>query len=85
MVLVFFKPGILALFLGSLLVSGMILYASFYGVQILRYWDIRSGSEIQLNLERRTYLISTIMAYAFGFQLLSFFWGYSIDSSSPKM
>ena len=62
----------------------MILYASFYGVQILRYWDIRSGSEIQLSFERRTYLISTIMAYAFGFQLLSFFlFIYTADSLYP--
>ena len=26
---------------------------------MLRHWDIASGSELQLNLERRTYLIST--------------------------
>jgi hypothetical protein len=51
----------------------MLLYAAFYGVRILRNWDIHSGSEQQLNLERRTYLISTMMSYAFAFQLLSLF------------
>ena len=66
-------PAIIALLVGSLLVSGMLVYAALYGVQILRNWDIKSGSELQLSLERRTYLISTLMSYAFGFQLISFF------------
>ena len=80
----FFKPGILALFINSILISGMVLYASFYGTLILKYWDIKSGSEIQLSLERRTYLISTIIGYAFGFQLLSFFlFIYTADALHP--
>jgi hypothetical protein len=70
---VIFAPPIIALLLGAVLISGMLLYASFYGIQILRSWDIKSGSELQLNLERKTYLISTIVSYAFGFQLLSLF------------
>jgi hypothetical protein len=70
---VFFKPAILALFTGSLLISGMLLFSAYYAVQILQKWDIRSGSEIQLNLERRTYLVSSLMAYALAFQLASFF------------
>jgi hypothetical protein len=67
------QPAIIALFLGSLLVSFMVLYAARYGVSILRNWDLKDGSELQLNLERNTYLISTVMSYAFGFQLLSLF------------
>jgi len=70
---VFFKPAIIALFTGSLLISGMLLFSAYYAAQILRKWDIGSGSESQLNLERRTYLVSTIMAYALAFQLFSFF------------
>jgi hypothetical protein len=70
---VFFKPGILALFISSLLISGMVLYASFSAALILRYWDINSGSETQLRLERKTYLISTIISYALVFQLCSLF------------
>ena len=49
------------------------VYASYYGILILKYWDINSGSELQLGLERRTYLISTIIIYVLAFQLLSFF------------
>lgn len=68
-----FQPAIIALLTGSILTGLMLLYSLHYGVKILRSWNIRSGSELQLSLERRTYLISTVMAYAFGFQLVSLF------------
>lgn len=80
----FFKPAILALFTGSFLISGMLLFSAFYALQILNKWDIHSGSEIQLNLERRTYLVSSIMAYALAFQLCSFFlFIYTADNLHP--
>ncbi len=66
-------PSILALTAGSLLVSFMVLYSARPALQILRKWDIRSGSEQQLILERKTYLISTLLAFVFGFELLSLF------------
>lgn len=68
-----FHPAIIALSAGSLLVSLMLLYSAFHGIRILRNWDMGSGSESQLQLERRTYLISTLVACALGFQLLSLF------------
>lgn len=68
-----FHPSILALYVASLLISFMVLYSAFYGLQVLRKWDIRSGSEIQLILERKTYLISTLLTYVFGFEILSLF------------
>ncbi|MBP1766174.1 MAG: conserved rane protein of unknown function [Candidatus Aminicenantes bacterium] len=51
----------------------MILYASAFGAQILRRWDLRSGSELQLGLERKTYLVSTLVTYLFAAELLSLF------------
>lgn len=66
-------PDILALLLSSVLICGMVLYAAALGARILRSWDIRSGSELQLSLERRTYLVSTVLTYALGFQLASLF------------
>jgi hypothetical protein len=66
-------PAVLALSAGSLVVTFMVLSAAFYGMKILKHWNLKSGSELQLNLERQTYLISTIMSYAFGFQLFSLF------------
>ena len=68
-----FHPTILALYVGSLLVGFMVLYAAPLAFQILRRWDLKSGSELQLSIERKTYLISTLLAYAFGFELLSLF------------
>ncbi len=66
-------PAIIALLVSSVLVSILVLLAFWYGVRILRHWDLRSGSSLQLDLERRTYLISTVLAYVFGFQLISLF------------
>ena len=66
-------PAIIALFIGSLIVGFMVIYAASHGVEILRHWNLQSGSELQLRLERRTYLISTMMACAFCFQLFSLF------------
>jgi hypothetical protein len=68
-----FHPAIIALYVSSLLISFMVLFGASYGIQILRRWDIKSGSELQLILERKTYLISTLLTYLFGFQLLSLF------------
>ncbi|HEY6871197.1 MAG TPA: hypothetical protein VI298_00590 [Geobacteraceae bacterium] len=66
-------PAVLALLAASLTTGFMMLYAGWYGVQIVSRWDIRSGSELQLSLERRTYLISTILSYVLVFQILSLF------------
>jgi hypothetical protein len=66
-------PGILALLTGSLFTSLMILYAGWYGVLILRRWDLASGSELQLSMEKRTYLVSTLLSYALAFELVSLF------------
>lgn len=79
-----FHPGILALLLGSGLISAMLCAAAYHGLRIIRHWDIHSGSEGQLELERRTYLVSTVMSYALGFQILSLFlFIYTADTLSP--
>jgi len=63
----------MALFAGSVFVGFMIIYSAYCAVQIVRKWDLASGSELQLALERKTYLISSLLAYGFGFELLAFF------------
>jgi hypothetical protein len=68
---VIFHPLILALFTASLLTGFMVVYAAVFGAQILRRWDLRSGSDLQLGLERKTYLVSTLLGYAFAAELLS--------------
>lgn len=66
-------PGILALISTSILTCIMLLYAAWCGGRILLKWDMESGSELQITLERRTYLISTIVGYGLLFQILSLF------------
>jgi len=76
-------PAIIALLVASFLITVLILYAFWYGVKIILFWDLRSGSSLQLDLERRTYLISTVLSYVFGFQLISLFLLiYTADSLS---
>jgi len=66
-------PAILALSIAALLTCFMLTYAAWYGTRILEKWDLHSGSELQLDLERRTYLISVILSYTLLFQILSLF------------
>jgi hypothetical protein len=66
-------PAVIALLTGSLLVGLMVAYAAFWSWKIIEGWDLQSGSERQLSLEKKTYLVSTLMICAFGFQILSFF------------
>lgn len=66
-------PGILALLLGSLIVLAMTLYAARLSLTILRRWDFSSSSEQQLLLERKTTLISSLLQYSLGFELISIF------------
>ncbi|MBF0318190.1 MAG: hypothetical protein HQL01_00085 [Nitrospirae bacterium] len=68
-----FQPGILALVAGSLIVLIMVFFSVFLGIRIIRGWDITTSTAGQLALERQTYLVSTIMKYVMGFQILSLF------------
>ena len=49
------------------------LSGALFGYRILRRWDLRSGSEEQLALERRTYLLSTLVSQVLVFQVGSLF------------
>ena len=68
-----FHPTVLALYLASILIGFMMIYSLLFGIQILRKWDLGSGSEGQLLLERKTYLVSTFLGFTFAFELLSLF------------
>ena len=64
-------PAILALLVVSLVVSALMVMAAVFALRVLRYWDLGSGSERQLQLERRTYLIATLVAFSFFAEALS--------------
>lgn len=74
------SPAVISLLLSSLLIGGMMLYAAFFAIQILRGWDRSSGSDYQLALERRTYLVSSLLALVLAFQVGSiFFFIHTVD------
>ncbi len=66
-------PTVIANLLASYVACFMLVYAAYYGLQVLKHWNLESGEEFQLILERKTYLISTLLSYVFGLQLLSLF------------
>lgn len=79
------NPAIMALILVSFVVLLMLLIAAGFAIQLLRHWDITSGSEQQLRLERRTYLISTLLAWAFSAELVSLLlYIYNAESMSGQ-
>ncbi len=67
------NPAIIALLLISVLLSFFALYSSNIGIQIIKHWDINSGSAKQITLERKTYLISTLLSYLMAIEFISFF------------
>ncbi|MBU1427146.1 MAG: hypothetical protein KKH12_14530 [Gammaproteobacteria bacterium] len=66
-----FQPAIIALLLASAVSVLMLAAATPYAWQLVRRWDIASGSELQLVLERRTYLMSTVLTFVFATQLVA--------------
>ena len=42
-----------------------------FALRVRRHWDISSGSELQLALERRTYLIATLVTWCFATSVVS--------------
>lgn len=78
------NPAIIALISSAILCAGFSVYAVVLGGQIIRYWDLASGSAIQLQMERRTYLISTIMAVLLSVEIFSLFlFIYTADHIHP--
>ena len=65
----FFQPAILALLLASGLGLAALLVASPWVLQLVRHWDLQSDSRLQLVLERRTYLLSTLVGFVLVVQM----------------
>lgn len=66
-----FQPAIIALLVASAANAAVVIGVAPFAVSILRHWNLRSGSERQLQLERRTYLMSTMVAFVLGVQLVA--------------
>ena len=66
-----FHPTSLALVFVSVASGIIMLYSSAFGYRVIRYWDINSGSELQIELEKKTYLISTFLSFVCVLQIVS--------------
>ncbi|MBI4755762.1 MAG: hypothetical protein HY778_10195 [Betaproteobacteria bacterium] len=66
-----FQSAIIALLLASGLGLAMLAAAAPFAVQVMRHWNIASGAERQLQLERRTYLFSTLLVFVLATQALA--------------
>jgi hypothetical protein len=64
-----FQPAIIALLLASALCALALVASAPFALEVIRRWDIASGSERQLQLERRTYLFSTLLTFVLALQL----------------
>ncbi|HXK01178.1 MAG TPA: hypothetical protein VMS37_02180, partial [Verrucomicrobiae bacterium] len=79
-----FRPAIIALILASSANVAMVLGATPYAMDVIRHWDIRSGSERQLRLERRTYLMSVLLSVVLATQLLALLlFVFNADKMAP--
>lgn len=66
-----FQPAIIALLMAAGVAVVMLLAAAPFAVEVVHRWDIGSGSERQLTLERRTYLFSTLLSFVLVVQLVA--------------
>ncbi len=79
-----FQPAIMALLLASAANVAMLLGIAPFAVDVIRHWDIASGSERQLTLERRTYLMSTLIVCVLATQLLALLlFVFNADKMAP--
>ncbi len=65
----FFQPAILALLLAGGLGLAALLLAAPATVQLVRRWDLSSASSLQIALERRTYLLATLVVFVLALQM----------------
>jgi hypothetical protein len=78
------NPAVIALVGGSAMGGALLAGAAAQGVAVLRGWDLGSGSERQIALERRTYLVSTLLGFALAFELASLFlFVFAADAMAP--
>lgn len=65
----FFQPAILALLLAAGLGLAALLLAAPATAQLVRHWDLSSASALQITLERRTYLLATLVVFVLALQM----------------
>jgi hypothetical protein len=81
---VIFQPAALALLLAASLNALLLAGAGAFALYLLRYWNPASASERQIALERRTWLVSTLvgLALVMGLPALALF-VHTADAMAP--
>lgn len=79
-----FQPAALALLLAATLNALMLAAAGVFALQLLRQWNPHAASETQIALERRTYLVSTLVGLSLllGLPMLALF-VHTADAMAP--
>ena len=67
------NPAVLALSVGGIFACIAAAYGARLGIAILQYWDLTSGSERQIALERKAELVSVLLGWVMAFEFLSLF------------
>ena len=79
-------PPVMALSLAAVLSAAALSGAGFFSVRLLRHWNLASGARRQIELERRTYLISTTLTLVMGLQGLALLlMVFNADSMAPML
>ncbi len=79
-----FHPPILALIAASLISSLVLAGAGLFAVRLLRHWDPASGAERQIELERITTLVSTVVAFVLVVEAASLvLFAFNADRMAP--
>jgi len=82
---VILNPAVIALAGGAVAGAALVGAAAAQGVIIARSWDLASGSARQVELERRTALVSTLLGHALVFQVASLFlFVFAADALAPQ-
>ncbi len=79
------NPAIFIQITVSFICTILFIAATGFAIKILHRWNIKSGSEQQLSLERGTYLISTIISFGFIFTTAGFiYFIQTCETISPQ-
>ena len=80
---IFLSNEVLIYLLGESVVYGLLLIAALLNLQLLAKWDFSSYSQKQFTLEKRAYLIMTIITFSFVIKIVLLpYFTYGIDKLS---
>lgn len=79
----FFNNQVIVYLFSEIVLGVLTLYLFLLTIKFLRYWNFKSFSNLQLQLEKKAYLVSTIATSLFALKLtLLIYFVYTIDALS---